>query len=235
MPILESPLSPDAPITGADAAAGTDAGAGPGAGAVTGLRERKKRETATAIERAAVDLVSRFGLTEVTVEAISAQAGVTSRTFFNYYASKEDAVLGHSRMFPPPSLQRLEYQPDVSILDAVIDALRDEFAVFDLGSKEVQEKRRAILVAHPNLLVSSFQALDGIEADFARQIERLLGDEGVVPAAERAQEAWALVMLVGGVLRLAMHSWSQEEHSGHPLSTHIDTARTTLLTAARRR
>lgn len=202
--------------------------------AVTGLRERKKRETASAIEMAAVDLVARFGLAEVTVEAISGQAGVTSRTFFNYYASKEDAVLGHSRMFPPPSLQRLEYQPGVPILDAVIDAVRDEIASFDLGTKEFQAKRRAILVAHPNLLVTAFQALDGIEADFALQIERLLTDEGVLPTAERSREAWALVMIVGGVLRLAMHSWSQEEHSGHPLSTHIDTARAGLLAAARR-
>lgn len=199
-----------------------------------GLRERKKRDTANAIEAAAVDLVARFGLAEVTVDSISAQAGVTSRTFFNYYASKEDAVLGHSRMFPPPSLQRLEYRPDVSILDAVIDALRDQFAAFDIGTKGFQAKRRAIMVAHPNLLVTTFQALDGIEEDFALQIERLLGDEGVVPAAERPRESWALVMLIGGVLRFAMHSWSQEEDSGHPLSAHIDTARSTLLAAARR-
>ncbi|WP_291056921.1 TetR/AcrR family transcriptional regulator [Herbiconiux sp.] len=216
MPTIESPTATEAPPSG------------------TGLRERKKRETATAIEMAAVDLVARLGLADVTVEAISAQAGVTSRTFFNYYAGKEDAVLGHSRMFPPPSLQRLEFRPGVAILDAVIDALRDEFAAFDFGTKEFQAKRRAILVAHPNLLVSSFQALDGIEVDFALQIERLLGDEGVVPAAERSREAWALVMLVGGVLRLAMHSWSQEEQSGHPLSDHVDIARATILAAARR-
>lgn len=59
------------------------------------LRERKRVQTWTALHRAAVELALEYDtLNEVTVEAIANQADVSPRTFFNYFGSKEDAVLG---------------------------------------------------------------------------------------------------------------------------------------------
>ncbi|WP_149202017.1 TetR/AcrR family transcriptional regulator [Actinotalea subterranea] len=62
--------------------------------APVGLRERKKRARREALIDAAHLLVERDGLDAVTVEAICAHAGVSPRTFFNYFESKDDAVLG---------------------------------------------------------------------------------------------------------------------------------------------
>jgi AcrR family transcriptional regulator len=59
-----------------------------------GLRERKKQQTRSAIHRSALSLVTDHGLAGVTVEQICADAGVSPRTFFNYFPSKADAALG---------------------------------------------------------------------------------------------------------------------------------------------
>jgi len=66
-----------------------------------GLRERKKRARREALIDATHRLVERDGLDAVTVEAICEEAGVSTRTFFNYFESKDDAVLGHA---PWPAL-----------------------------------------------------------------------------------------------------------------------------------
>src|SRR5699024_12822251 len=58
-----------------------------------GRREQKKRDTRQAIRNAALDLAMENGLKNLTVEAIAQTAGVSPRTFFNYFASKEDALV----------------------------------------------------------------------------------------------------------------------------------------------
>jgi AcrR family transcriptional regulator len=65
-----------------------------GTPAEQGLRERKKRARREALIDAAQKLVAEHGLDAVTVEMISAEAGVSPRTFFNYFETKDDAVLG---------------------------------------------------------------------------------------------------------------------------------------------
>ena len=58
------------------------------------LRERNRLDTWALIHNAASSLVLEGGLTHATVEAIAESAGVSKRTFFNYFPTKEDAVLG---------------------------------------------------------------------------------------------------------------------------------------------
>jgi len=199
----------------------------------TGLRERKKRETARAIEVAAVELAAELGLAEVTVDAISLRADVTSRTFFNYYASKEDAVLGNSRAFPRPSLRDLPLRPGVSVRTTVLEALRDQLSGFDFGTPDFQARKRAVLLASPHLLAKDFQSLGDIEADIAQQTRRLLDAEGIVPEADRDTRAWAIVFFIGAVLRLALQSWSQSTDTRRGLADHVDRAARILTDVAR--
>jgi len=57
-------------------------------------RNARGLATARALERAAVALAARDGTEAVTVDRICAEVGVTQRTFFNHFDTKEDALLG---------------------------------------------------------------------------------------------------------------------------------------------
>ena len=60
---------------------------------MTSLRERKKADTRTRLSVAAVELLVGHGVEGATVAAIAERAGVSTRTFHNYFARREDAFL----------------------------------------------------------------------------------------------------------------------------------------------
>lgn len=63
-------------------------------GQVSNRREEHKRHTRAALEEAAMMLFARNGYETTTVEGIAAQAGVSVRTFFRYFASKQHVLFG---------------------------------------------------------------------------------------------------------------------------------------------
>ncbi|WP_329064062.1 TetR/AcrR family transcriptional regulator [Amycolatopsis sp. NBC_01480] len=113
-----------------------------------GLRERKKLETHRTLATIAVRLVGERGLDQVTVEDIAAEAGVSARTFFNYFASKEDSVVIAYADYVERSrrlVDRLTAQPrELGVRDALVAALRDDLAEIDAERDEWLTRIRII-------------------------------------------------------------------------------------------
>ncbi|KPI06265.1 regulatory protein TetR [Actinobacteria bacterium OK074] len=68
-------------------------GTGAGAGAVTSTRDIARAAVRARLVEVALDLFRREGFDQVTVNKVSAAAGVSRSTFLRYFASKEDAIL----------------------------------------------------------------------------------------------------------------------------------------------
>lgn len=68
------------------------------------LRERRRRQTEREIQIAALTLALDHGIDAVTTEMIARQAGISPRTFFNYFANKEAALIGITPPIPPDAV-----------------------------------------------------------------------------------------------------------------------------------
>src|ERR1700760_1278101 len=60
------------------------------------LRDRKRERTRQALIAAAAELFERKGYDETTIAEIAAAADIGTRTFFGYFASKEDILFPDS-------------------------------------------------------------------------------------------------------------------------------------------
>jgi AcrR family transcriptional regulator len=120
--------------------------------AAPGLRERKRLATRRAIQLSVLDLIGEEGLEAVTVDMISRRADVSPRTFFNYFTSKEEAVVGDLPDLPEgDSLDRFLGAHDEPIIDGLIRLL-DEAVVTATFDRDLVQRRRMVLRSHPDLL-----------------------------------------------------------------------------------
>jgi AcrR family transcriptional regulator len=183
-----------------------------------GLRERKKAETHQALAKAALDLADRLGPDRVTVEAIADAAGVSPRTFFNYFSSKEDAIVGiapaQSSALLADLLSRPEREPPLDALRAVVLAAAERLQA--VGDDWVIRHR--LIQRHHSLAVTRASWFAEVERRMTEEIARRTGlNPGldVYPAL--------VVSATIGALRVAIDVWQERERAG-ALETLIDDA-----------
>ncbi|WP_246649625.1 TetR/AcrR family transcriptional regulator [Nonomuraea coxensis] len=96
---------------------------------MSGLRERKKRETREALMTAALRLALERGLDHVRVEDIAAAAGVSPRTYNNYFASKYEAIAARHTDRVRGAVAALRARPATEpFWDALTEALTEPWA-----------------------------------------------------------------------------------------------------------
>jgi len=126
----------------------------------TGLRERKKRETRDALTRAALELFVERGYDETTLAEIADAAGVSTRTIFAYFPSKEDILFSTMEAMRDALAGALAVRP--AGMDA-LTALREFILASAHGKTELDHKlgqliaRDATLASHKRARISELQ------------------------------------------------------------------------------
>lgn len=126
-------------------------------------RERKKQATKRAIHLAAIDLVEKHGLSGATIEAISERAGVAPRTFWSYFASKEEAIVDHDPDRPEEiRLALLSRPPGEHPLTALQAVLEEDAARRAVDDAE-RLRRFDLIRSDPHLMSSVAASFEQIE------------------------------------------------------------------------
>ncbi|MFI1070307.1 TetR family transcriptional regulator [Streptomyces puniciscabiei] len=172
------------------------------------LRERKKQRTREALLRAALELFTSQGYEHTTVDEIAEAVDVSQRTFFRYFAGKEDAAFAVQAMTEARFVEAVRARPPH---EAPLEALRQAVLEGWDGIRETVESAVPV-----ELYVRMYRTIESTPALLAAHlrrsaateetIARLLAErEGVdVDADPRPRLA---VAVFGGVIRVTERQW----------------------------
>lgn len=179
-----------------------------------GLRERKKRATRRALHDAALRLALERGLEHLTVEEISAAADVSVRTFFNYFPSKEQAILGDD-IFPADAGQAVAIMSDAAdVLDGLYGVVMA--LVADMAPRREQVLMRwQLMERYPALLPQMFARLE--------EFDKVLASAVAARTGAAPDDAYPQLMAAvgGATMRIAVRRWTAG-HGNHSLEHHVN-------------
>ena len=166
-------------------------------------RERKKQQTMDALIRAALELLEDKGNEHTAVREITDAIDVSERTFFRYFASKEDLALSFVRDWADMVLEALAVRPPV---EEPLTALRLAFRE-SLGRVTADTDRPSFLSVLE--LIESTPTLVAANLRYSHEHEALVSAlarrEGVDPDADPRPRIVAA--LFAGVVSLALRDW----------------------------
>lgn len=175
-----------------------------------GLRERKKQRTHDALIRAALELFTEQGYEATTIDQIAEAVDVSQRTYFRYFANKEDVVFAVPEMVEARFLEELRARP---ASEAPLTALRSAVMVAwdDIGSAiesvipvELHMRSYQMIESTPALVAVHLRRSSELEEQIARLIARREGLD--VDADPRPR---VLVATFSGVMRAAGKVWGE--------------------------
>lgn len=164
-----------------------------------GLRERKKQATREALTSAAMRLALEHGFDNLRVEDIAEAAGVSPRTFNNYFPSREAAICA-ARV---EQMQRLaaavRARPaEEALLDAIINTVSE-------NPREPNRAEFLMIHCNPSLRAEFLRTAAETEAPL---IEAIAERTGTAKGHLLPQVAAAAVF---GALRAALQQWLRSE------------------------
>ncbi|WP_327283265.1 MULTISPECIES: TetR family transcriptional regulator [unclassified Streptomyces] len=177
-----------------------------------GLRERKKRRTRDALLRAALLLFVAQGYEHTTVDEITDAVYVSQRTFFRYFANKEEVAFAVQDLVEAHFVAALRSRPPAegpleALRGAVLDAwdTLDE-ALSDVVPVDLYMRTYQLIESTPALLAVHLRRSTELEERIARLIAEREGLD--VDADPRPRVA---VAAFSGVMRVTGRLWGRGE------------------------
>jgi AcrR family transcriptional regulator len=172
------------------------------------LRDRTRRAVQQEITGTANALFVERGYEATTIDDIAAAVGMSQRSVFRYFASKEEIVVGKFDLVAGEMLRVLRDRPAA---EPVWDSLR---RVFDLlvpyvdapGKHEVAEPMQRIVFSTPALLASYLQKLQQMQDAVVTALRERAETAGT-PYADDDPVPRALTAAAFGCLVAAQYSW----------------------------
>ena len=176
------------------------------AGEQRSLRERKKERTRREFQQIALELFEERGFEDVTVDDIAERAEISRSTFFRYFPTKEDVLIGqtdeHLAELRDEFVRRPADEPVLRSLRHAVGALAESY---ERGRRELTAIRR-IAEAHPSVLARGLEHQATWEEAFAELLaERMAGGTST---DLRARVVAAAVM---ACIRVALDEWSETD------------------------
>ena len=129
------------------------------------LRARKQERTRRLIERTALELFAGQGFEQTTIAQIAAKADIAERTFFSYFDSKEDVVLGDIADEMTTMASVLDGRdPGVTVLQLFRDLGDRRVALFHTRTAQVIA-RRVVEDANPGVHARAVAVREQAEHD----------------------------------------------------------------------
>ncbi|MEW2358748.1 TetR family transcriptional regulator [Spirillospora sp. NPDC029432] len=157
----------------------------PGPAGGCGRRERKKRQTRTALIDAALELFRTKGYEATTIDEIVAAVPVSQRTFFRYFATKEDLVIGLQQEKDQAMVRALEGRPaEERPLTALFESVRAVLRMIAESEPADSARFRAVrqvIESNPALTAAHLTRVAAMEHELAAMIARR---QGVDPAED---------------------------------------------------
>ncbi|GAB3562183.1 TetR/AcrR family transcriptional regulator [Amycolatopsis endophytica] len=188
--------------------------------------------TAARVTTLARQLTAERGLSGFTVEEVCERADISRRTFFNYFASKDDAVLGRSlhRDDDEHVAEFLARGASPTLLDDLATLTARRWADADMTIERWRDIHAAV-EAEPRLLA---KFVGHLFADQQSDVELVERREGLPPGDLRAAAA---VQIVGALATSAVPAFLAEGNEtsfADLLARRLDAARALLTTETER-
>ncbi|MGW6459876.1 TetR family transcriptional regulator [Streptomyces sp. NPDC055078] len=180
-----------------------------------GLRERKKQLTRDALVRAALELFTTQGYEETTVDEIADAVDVSQRTFFRYFAGKEEAAFSVQRLAESRFLAALrERPPHESPFEILCQAMTAGWDILgdtieEIIPVELHMRSYLMIESTPSLLASHLRHSMEVEEEITQLIARREGIDAATDARPRvAVAAFCGVMRAAGAMWARGDDWS---------------------------